>query len=65
MKPFYKVVVWFILAMATLNMAFSLINKASSVANYVGLAILFALIYFTDKTNFLTNIKNKKDEKNN
>lgn len=65
MKPLYKAIIWFILVIAMLNIAFSLINKASSVANMVGLVIIFLTIYISDKTKLFTNIKIKKNEKNN
>jgi hypothetical protein len=53
------------MAMVWLTFGLSLITMPSTIANLVGFASLIVLAYVSYKTKCLTNIKNKKDEKDN
>ena len=65
MRNFYKICLWGLCATMMISVGFSLINKASTIANIVGVFWILALVFISDKTKFFTNLKIKnRNEKN-
>ena len=65
MRNVVLVLCLFVMAMAWLTFSLNLITLPSTIANIMGFALLIVLVCISYKTKCLTNIKNKKDEKDN
>lgn len=65
MENFIKVSIWLIAVMFLADWSFELITLNSTIANIVGYAIGIATVYVSFKTQCFTNIKLKRNEKNN
>lgn len=65
MNNILKFFIWLLFVMSTTTWGFNLINLPSSIANIVGLSLLFAVGYISIKTKCFTTITfNKKTKKN-
>ena len=59
-KKAFGILVWIILVVLGVDLAFSWINLASTLANVGGLFLLFIIVFISSKTKCFTNFKFKK-----
>lgn len=59
-KKAFGILVWIILVVLGLDLAFDLINLANTIANVGGLFLLFIIVFISFKTKCFTNFKFKK-----
>lgn len=59
-KKAFGILVWIILVVLGLDLAFDLINLANTIANVGGLFLLFIIAFISSKTKCFTNFKFKK-----
>lgn len=57
-----KVFIWAILSLILLDISYTLINAPSTIANILGVTLIFIGIMISIKTRCFTQFKNKKDE---
>lgn len=57
-----KVFIWAILSLILLDISYTLINAPSTIANIIGVTLIFIGIMISIKTRCFTQFKNKKDE---
>lgn len=62
---YFILLIWLISFIALLDISLDMINNASTVSNIIGVCLLATIVWVSIKTKCLTNIKNKKDEKDN
>ena len=65
MDNFVKISIWLLCLLFAVDWSFELISMDSTIANIVGFGVAIATIYFSVKTKCFTNIKVKRNEKNN
>lgn len=65
MNTFVKISLWLLGLLFAVDWSFELISMDSTIANIVGFGVAIATIYFSVKTKCFTNIKVKRNEKNN
>lgn len=65
MDNFIKISIWFVCFIFLVDLSCELITMASTMTNLIGIAMAIATIYFSVKTKCFTNIKVKRNEKNN
>ena len=61
MKNVLAFIIWFIVSMVVISVAFELISLSDSLLNVAGIAICLVLLYVSVETKCFTNIKLKKD----
>lgn len=59
-KKAFGILVWIILVVLGIDLAFDLINLANTIANVGGLFLLFIIVFISFKTKCFTNFKFKK-----
>lgn len=59
-KKAFRILVWIILVVLGLDLAFGWINLANTIANIGGLFLLFIIVFISFKTKCFTNFKFKK-----
>ena len=59
-KKAFGILVWIILVVLGLDLAFGWINLANTIANVGGLFLLFIIVFISFKTKCFTNFKFKK-----
>lgn len=64
-KNFIKIAIWLFITMYAVTKGLDMLSTTNTVENIVGFIILMAVLVITLETKCLTNIKFKKDEKNN
>lgn len=57
-----KVFIYAILSLILLDISYTLINAPSTIANIIGVTLIFIGIMISIKTRCFTQFKNKKDE---
>lgn len=65
MNNFVKISIWLLCLLFAVDWSFELISMDSTIANIVGFGVAITIIYFSVKTKCFTNIKVKRNEKNN
>ena len=65
MNNFVKISIWLLCLLFAVDWALELISMDSTIANIVGVGVVITTIYFSVKTKCFTNIKVKRNEKNN
>lgn len=65
MNNFVKISIWLLCLLFAVDWSFELISMDSTIANIVGGGVAITTIYFSVKTKCFTNIKVKRNEKNN
>lgn len=63
MKKIIILVVWFVMFMGVSTWSLSMISAPNTVENLLGVAILIVVAYLSFKTECLTRIKFKKDDR--
>lgn len=58
-----KLVIWFVLFIALLNVGLEMITVPNTIENVIGLFIVVFIVIITIKTKCLTNLNFKKHEK--
>jgi hypothetical protein len=59
-KKAFRILVWIILVVLGVDLAFGWINLANTLANISGLFLLFIIVFISFKTKCFTNFKFKK-----
>lgn len=65
MNKLMKILVWVLFIITTTTWCFDLINLPSTIANCIGIVLLFVVVYISIKTKCFTIIKLTKNKKEN